>query len=135
MILIPDHTPLIRRAGASGTSAHRMEMTRIMADRLDRRVLWKRLIWRCTGAGRATPQIRSSACGSSTLSDELWLMVGTDMFLTLQSWHEPEEIMSRAGILTFGRNRDDKREMFERQAQFLAKTYQAAVHIMTLPGL
>ena len=25
--------------------------------------------------------------------------------------------------------------MFERQAQFLAKTYQAAVHIMTLPGL
>ena len=29
--------------------------------------------------------------------DELWLLMGTDMFLTLQHWHEPEKILSLAG--------------------------------------
>ena len=29
---------------------------------------------------------------------ELWLMMGTDMFLTLQNWREPERITALAGI-------------------------------------
>ena len=32
---------------------------------------------------------------------ELWLMMGTDMFLTLQNWREPERITALAGICAF----------------------------------
>ena len=30
--------------------------------------------------------------------DELWLLMGADMFLTLQSWREPERILAQAGV-------------------------------------
>ena len=136
LILIPDHTPPHKALPEHPvSSAHRMEMTRIMADRLDRPGIVEASDLEMHRSGKSYTSDTLKRLRELYPSDELWLMVGTDMFLTLQSWHEPEEIMSRAGILTFGRNRDDKREMFERQAQFLAKTYQAAVHIMTLPGL
>ena len=136
LILIPDHTPPHKALPEHPvSSAHRMEMTRIMADRLDRPGIVEASDLEMHRSGKSYTSDTLKRLRELYPGDELWLMVGTDMFLTLQSWHEPEEIMSRAGILTFGRNRDDKREMFERQAQFLAKTYQAAVHIMTLPGL
>ena len=35
--------------------------------------------------------------------DELWLLMGADMFLTLHTWHEPERILSLAGGAAFGR--------------------------------
>ena len=34
--------------------------------------------------------------------DELWLLMGADMFLTLQAWREPERILSLAGVAAFG---------------------------------
>ena len=35
--------------------------------------------------------------------DELWLLMGADMFLTLHRWREPETVLSLAGIAAFGR--------------------------------
>ena len=44
--------------------------------------------------------------------DELWLLMGADMFLTLHRWHEPETILSLAGIAAFGRTEADTEELF-----------------------
>ena len=33
----------------------------------------------------------------------MWLLMGTDMFLTLHQWHEPERILALAGVCAFGR--------------------------------
>ena len=59
--------------------------------------------------------------------DELWLLMGTDMFLTLQHWHEPEKILSLAGIAAFGRTEADTEELFSVQRDYLYRTYPQAV--------
>lgn len=136
LILIPDHTPPHKALPENAVSSeHRMEMARIMADRLDRPGIAEASDLEMHRSGKSYTSDTLKRLREIYPDDELWLMMGTDMFLTLQSWHEPEEIMKRAGILTFGRNHDDKMEMFERQAAFLTRTYQATVHVMTLPGL
>ncbi len=67
---------------------------------------------------------------------ELWLLMGTDMFLTLQAWHEPEAILSLAGIAAFGRSEADTEERFSVQRSYLYRTYpQARIFTLTIPGV
>ena len=67
---------------------------------------------------------------------ELWLLMGTDMFLTLHLWHEPGTILRLAGICAFGRSEQDGEDVFAPQREFLSKTYpDARIATITLPGL
>ena len=66
---------------------------------------------------------------------EIWLMMGTDMFLSIQSWYKPEELLQLCSVCAFSRNEDDKQEDFLRQKAFLEDTYGATIVTMTLPGL
>lgn len=67
---------------------------------------------------------------------ELWLLMGTDMFLTLHLWHEPEKILELAGVCAFGRTEQDTEEVFAPQREFLQKTFPSArITTITLPGL
>lgn len=68
-------------------------------------------------------------------NDELWLLMGTDMFLTLQDWHAPEEILSLAGVAAFGRTEADTEELFAAQRDYLSKAYpQARIFTLAVPG-
>jgi nicotinate-nucleotide adenylyltransferase len=68
--------------------------------------------------------------------DELWLLMGTDMFLTLQAWKSPEKILSLAGIAAFGRTEADSEELFAIQREYLKKTYpQARIFTLTIPDV
>lgn len=68
--------------------------------------------------------------------DELWLLMGTDMFLTLQSWHEPERVLSLAGIAAFGRSSADTEELFDLQRSRLYRAWpQARIFTLTIPGV
>ena len=64
---------------------------------------------------------------------ELWLMMGTDMFLTLQNWREPERITALAGICAFARTQADCGELLTIQAEYLRKTFGAKVCVLQLP--
>lgn len=68
--------------------------------------------------------------------DELWLLMGTDMFLTLHRWREPERILSLAGIAAFGRTEADTESLFAAQREYLYRTYpQARLFTLTIPGV
>ena len=68
--------------------------------------------------------------------DELWLLMGADMFLTLQSWREPERILSLAGIAAFGRSEADTEALFSVQRDYLYRAYpQARIFTLSVPGV
>ena len=64
---------------------------------------------------------------------ELWLLMGTDMFLSLQTWHDPRTITRLAGICAFGRAGGDVEALFGPQRDLLAREYGARVVTFTLP--
>ena len=66
---------------------------------------------------------------------ELWLLMGTDMFLTLHLWHDPATILSLARICAFGRSEGDGEVLFAPQREYLTRTFGAKVVTITLPGL
>ena len=66
---------------------------------------------------------------------ELWLLVGTDMFFSLQSWRNPERIMELAGICAFCRHADSDMEQFCSQQEYLERTYHAKVKTIDNPAV
>ena len=66
---------------------------------------------------------------------ELWLLMGSDMFLTLHQWHDPAAILRLAGVCAFGRTRQDGDALFLPQRERLAREYDARVAAITLPDL
>ena len=67
--------------------------------------------------------------------DELYLITGADMFMTIHQWKNPEIIFALATICGVPRNDDDISDL-EKQAEFLhtlgAKTKILNVNIMTV---
>ena len=134
LLLIPASVPP-HKALPSDTPApeHRLAMVEKWADGM--------------GAGAEVSALELEREGKSYTSDtlrairqtypdaELWLLMGTDMFLTLHLWHEPEVILSLAGICAFGRTEQDGEAMFAPQREYLQKNFDAKITTITLPGL
>ena len=62
--------------------------------------------------------------------DTLYLILGTDMFLTLHQWYHPEEICRYAVIVGHRRKQQDQDEVFLRQKELLEREYGARVEIL-----
>ena len=134
LLLIPAAIPP-HKALPSDTPApeHRLAMVEKWADGM--------------GAGAEVSALELEREGKSYTSDtlrairqtypdaELWLLMGTDMFLTLHLWHEPEVILSLAGICAFGRTEQDGEALFAPQREQLQKDFDAKITTITLPGL
>ena len=67
--------------------------------------------------------------------DELWLLMGTDMFLSLHQWHAPEQIMSLAGIAAFARAEADDMAALNAQANYLREQFHGSVTLVPLPQI
>ena len=65
----------------------------------------------------------------------MWLLMGTDMFLTLHQWREPERILRLAGVCAFGRTEADGEAVFAPQRDYLSRTYGARIATIVIPGL
>lgn len=134
LLLIPAAIPP-HKALPSDTPApeHRLAMVEKWADGM--------------GAGAEVSALELEREGKSYTSDtlrairqtypdaELWLLMGADMFLTLHLWHEPEVILSLAGICAFGRTEQDGEALFAPQREQLQKDFDAKITTITLPGL
>ena len=116
----------------SATPAQRLEMASIMADQLPCAQCWD-VEMRRDGVSYTVDTLEEAK--RLWPEDELWLLVGSDMFLSLQSWRSPERIMELAGICAFDRDAQDSREKFAAQKTYLQEHYNARVCIIENPDV
>ena len=136
LILIPAATPPHKLLPEDSAAAQqRLEMVELMADNLGLPGIAEVSGMELNRQGKSYTSDTLAALREQYPEDELWLLMGTDMFLTLQNWHEPERIMSMAGICAFGRTEQDGEALFAPQREYLQKTFNATVTTITLPGL
>ena len=137
LLLVPDGQPPHKDLPAgSPTAEQRLEMTRLAGEQLGLGDKVRVLDLELRRPGRSYTAETLSALKAQYPADELWLLMGTDMFLTLQTWHEPEKILSLAGIAAFGRTEEDTEELFSVQRDYLYRTYpQARIFTLTIPGV
>ena len=133
VLLIPDNRPPHKALPAgSATGEDRLEMCRLTAGEVPgMEVLDLEL-------RRSGPSYTSDTLAelhAQYPDDELWLLVGSDMFLSLQEWHEPERILSLAGIAAFHRTRGDETERFAQQKANLEQIYGARVALLENPDV
>ena len=137
LLLIPAGLPPQKELPAgSPTPEQRLEMTRLAGEQLGLGDKVRALDIELARDGRSFTSDTLAQLKEQYPDSELWLLMGTDMFLTLRAWHEPEKILSLAGIAAFGRTEEDTEELFSAQRDYLYKTYpQARVFTLTLPGV
>ena len=137
LLLIPAAIPPHKILPECTPSAdQRMDMVRIMADAM-------LMPGRVTASDMELKREGGPSYTSDTLAelharypdDELWLLMGTDMYLTLHQWHEPEKILKLAKVCAFGRAEADTEDVFRPQQKYLADTYGAETRLITIPDL
>ena len=104
LLLIPASIPPHKALPAgSPTAEQRLEMTRLAGEQLGLGDRVETLDMELRRQGKSYTSDTLAALKAQYPEDELWLLMGTDMFLSFQTWHEPEKIASLAGIAAFGR--------------------------------
>lgn len=137
LLLIPAGLPPHKDLPAgSPTPEQRLEMTRLAGEQMGLGEAVQVLDLELRREGKSYTSDTLRQLKELYPDDELWLLMGTDMFLTLQTWHAPEEILSLAGIAAFGRTEADTEELFSVQRDYLYRTYpQARIFTLTIPGV
>ena len=136
LILIPAAEPPHKQLPeGSASPEQRLEMVRLMADNLNMPGVVQVSDVELRRQGKSYTSDTLTVIKAFYPEAELWLFMGTDMFLTLQNWHKPERIMELAGICAFGRTEQDGEELFAPQRKFLQEKYNARLTTITLPGL
>ena len=129
---VPPHKELAPHSPAPG---QRLELTRIAADQMllpEITEVWDAEIRR---EGRSYTADTLAQAARRWPGDELWLLMGTDMFLTLHQWAEPEKILALAKVCAFGRSAADDEAVFAPQRERLMKEYGAGAVVISIPDL
>lgn len=135
LFLIPDGMPPHKDlASGSPTALQRLELTRLAAAELGDKA--EVLDIELLRAGKSYTSDTLAQLRRQYPHDRLWLLMGSDMFLTFHQWHEPGKILSLAGVAAFGRTEGDQEAAFARQREFLYKKYpQAMIFTICIPGV
>ncbi len=124
---LAEHTP---------DGEHRLAMTQLAAQALDLpRGVVEVCDWELKQEGKSYTVNTLRAFREDYPEAEIWLLMGTDMFLSIQSWHQPEQLLQLCSVCAFSRNEGDRQEDFLRQKKALEDTYEAKIVTMTLPDL
>ena len=129
---IPPHKALPESTPAQ---EHRLAMVERLADVLDRPGQVEVSTLELEREGKSYTSDTLEELHRLHPKAELWLLMGTDMFLTLHQWHDVKTILRLANICAFGRREGDNEELFAPQRERLVKEYRANVVTITLPGL
>ena len=132
LFLIPANVPPHKQLSADSASApQRLEMTVLATAEMNCQADVLDIELKRTGKSYTSDTLRELK--ERYPDDELWLLMGTDMFLSLQTWHEPEVIMSLASIGAFSRTVEGEDREFAAQEKFLEQTYGANVVTLENP--
>lgn len=137
LLLIPAGLPPHKELPAgSPTATQRLEMTRLAAEATELGEQVQVLDMELHREGRSFTSDTLEALSAQYPGDELWLLMGTDMFMSLQTWHEPGKILSLANIAAFGRTAGDGETQFSAQREALMEVYpQASICTLRIPSV
>ena len=139
LMLIPAGIPPHKQLSADAPApVHRLAMTRLMGAQLELDTLIPVEVsdMELTREGKSYTSDTLRLLHERYPDAELWLLMGTDMFLTFHLWHAPEEIVRHAGLCAFGRTERDSEEVFAPQRAFLGEKFPGCrIVTMTLPNL
>jgi len=128
---LPPHKSLARNTPAP---EHRLAMTALAADELTQSgcpvEVWEQELQR-QGKSYTVDTLRFFR--EKYPEDELWLLMGADMFLTIQTWYQAEELLKLCRICTFGRSERDTEALFDAQQRELQSRYGITAVIADLP--
>ena len=134
LLLIPANVPPHKKLPeGSASPLQRLEMTTLATAELGRWAESSDVELRRTGKSYTSDTIR--ALKEQYPDDELWLLMGSDMFLSLHTWHEPAEILSRVGVAAFSRKGEDESDAFARQKERLEQAFGARVVTVENPDV
>ena len=137
LLMIPTgHPPHKLLPPGSPTPGQRLELTRLAAEQMGLGDRVEVLDIELSREGNSYTSDTLARLKERYPEDELWLLMGTDMFLTLHTWHEPGRILSLAGVAAFGRSEADTEELFSVQRDHLYRTFpQARIFTLSIPGV
>ena len=133
LLLVPDNVPPHKPLPDRVTARQRYDMAALMAAPIGPVAGASDIELRRTGKSYTSDTLR--ALHEQYPGAKLWLLMGSDMFLSLHTWHEPEVICRLAHIGAFSRVDEDIRAAMERQKALLEGQYQAKVMLLDNPEL
>ena len=132
LVLIPDRVPPHKALPeGSASPEQRLEMAALATAELGKRTEVSDRELRRDGPSYTSDTL--AALREEYPEDTLWLLMGSDMFLSLQTWHAPEEIMALARIAPFSREAEDESAAFAAQKARLEREYGAQICIVQNP--
>ena len=132
LVLIPDRVPPHKvLPEGSASPEQRLEMAALAAAELGKRAEVSDRELRRSGPSYTSDTL--AELRREHPEDALWLLMGSDMFLSLQTWHAPEEIMALARIAPLSREAEDESAAFAAQKARLEREYGAQICIVQNP--
>lgn len=134
LILVPAKQPPHKELSQNSASAQdRLAMTALMAGGILPTASAVADDCELTREGKSYTADTVEALAAQYPGDELWLVMGSDMFLSFHTWHEPQRICDLAGICGFTRTTEEGAAPLEKQADYLRRTYGAKTAVLDLP--
>lgn len=134
VILVPAKVPPHKELSDCSASAQdRLAMTKLMAEGLDSNGSFVVSDLELNRSGKSYTVDTMRALQAAYPNDELWLVMGSDMFLTFQEWKNPEEIAAMAGICGFTRVPQESGAAMRREAAKLETDFGAKTAVIELP--
>ena len=116
---IPPHKILVE--GAAG-HAHRLEMARMGAQALELPDVLEVSDMELRREGKSYTWETVEAFKKQHPKDTLYLLMGTDMFLSFQNWKHPRRIAQTCTLCVFRRSKNDSEAVLRRHMAFLQET-------------
>ena len=129
---LPPHKALSENSAGAG---ERLEMARLNFDGISKDVPVAVSDLEVRREGKSYTSDTLLELRKEYPDDEFCLLMGTDMFLTLQNWHDPGVICAQATLVPFARTEADNGELFEIQGKYLAERFGAKVAAIQLPAI
>ncbi len=124
IILIPTYSPPHKSDSELESCEHRLKMCCLAAQNYPDFCVSNIEIQR---GGKSYTYETLNSLKEIYSNDELFLIMGADMFLTLDKWKNPKSIFKSSSVITIPRNNDDKRALDDFYASVLkpmgAKAY------------
>lgn len=134
LILVPAKQPPHKELSQSSASAEdRLKMTSLMAGGILPTGSAVADGCELNREGKSYTADTVEALAAQYPGDELWLVMGSDMFLSFHSWYDPQRICGLAGICGFTRTTGEGAGPLEKQADHLRRTYGAKTAVLDLP--